>query len=100
MSIGSVTVTPTPTAAPLTAAMTGFVQRKMRSVHAPADRRDAPRPARSRSSPARVEGLAAAAEIRSRAEAASRAGHDHDAHVVVRVDVVESLEPVVAHRAG
>jgi hypothetical protein len=35
MSIGSVIVTPTPTAGPLNAAMTGFVDSKMRSDTSP-----------------------------------------------------------------
>ena len=49
---------------------------------------------------ARVESATAGAEIRPGAEAAAGAGHDHRAHVVVRVDLVEQREPVVHHLRG
>ena len=42
-SIGSVIVTPTPTAGPLIAAITGFVDSKMRSDDAPPPSRGRPR---------------------------------------------------------
>ena len=48
MSIGRVMVTPTPTAGPLTAAMTGFFDSKMRSETRPPPSRWSSRPASSR----------------------------------------------------
>ncbi len=47
-----------------------------------------------------VEGLAAGGEICARAEAASRAGDDDHAHVVVGVGLIECLYELRAHRRG
>ena len=100
--MGSVMVTPTPTAGPLMAAITGFRDSKMRSVTRPAAvamRRD---PAVL----AVVEGLAAARQVGAGAEAAPRAGDDHGADRVVGVGLVERLEssriivPVKAFRCS
>ncbi len=92
-SIGSVIVTPTPTAAPLIAAITGFLHSKMRSVTRPPPSRCS----LAASSAAVVEGAAAAAEIGARAEGAPGARHDHDADLVVPVDLVEDLEQLAEH---
>ena len=48
----------------------------------------------------RVEGVAAAAEVGARAEAAALAGDDRDAHVVVGVDGGEGGQQLVHHRLG
>ncbi len=88
MSIGKVMVTPTPTAGPFTAAITGLVDRKMRN---------ATRPPSSRctsvvSQQLRVvERRATRAEIGAGAEASAATGHHDDAHIVVRIRAVERV---------
>ena len=90
MSIGSVIVTPTPTAGPLIAAMTGFVDCEDPQGHQPAPvaRRPPGGPAASPPPPwAKVS--PPPAEVGAGAEAATAAGDDDGAHVVVGVGVVE-----------
>ena len=96
-SIGSVIVAPTPTAGPLIAAITGFVDSKIRSVSSPPLSRLAPATlSRLRA----VERVAAAAQVRARAEAPAGAGDDDRAHVVVRVREIERRAQLCAHLRG
>ena len=67
MSIGSVIVTPTPTAAPLIAPMTGLVQSKMRRLTMPPPSRGTPGGGLDVAA-APGEGLTATAEIGAGAE--------------------------------
>ncbi len=94
MSIGSVIVMPTPTAGPLIAAITGFSESKMRSVNLPAG---VARHPPSCLPVAPVERVAAAAQVRSGAEAAALAGDDDRAHVVVGIGAVERLDQLASH---
>ncbi len=97
MSIGSVIVTPTPTAGPLIAAMTGFFDSKMRKrEHASAVADDRLRTRRVTAASVR-ERLAPTGEIGSRTEAPSASGDDHDAHVVVGIGPVERGDHLVHH---
>src|SRR5262249_41426001 len=100
MSIGNVIVTPTPTAGPFTAAITGFFDSKIRSDTSP----PASRGMRSGPSwappPAGSEGLAAPGQVGPGAEAASGTGDDHYAHAVVGVGAVEGVDDLAPHRSG
>ena len=97
MSIGSVIVTPTPTAGPLIAAITGFGSSKIRSDDAAAAVAVAPCVPRSACALALESNVSPPlAEVGAGAEAAARAGHDDHAHVVVGVGVVEGLDQLVA----
>src|SRR3954466_4478419 len=105
MSIGSVIVTPTPTAGPLIAPMTGFLQAKIRSETSPPPSRGTPesaitslpprlnvsppprRPPRG-GDPAAAPGAdrpPATRQVGPGAEPPTGAGDDHGAHVVVGV---------------
>ena len=102
-SIGSVIVAPTPTAGPLIAPITGLVEAKIAQRELPAvvarhvavGRRQQRGLGGAR---AVVEGLAAGGEIGAGAVAATGAGHDDRAHVVVGVGLVEGLDQLAAHR--
>ena len=90
MSYCSGRVMPTPTAAPLIAAMIGL-RTSQGSILA----------TRGRSCPfARRERVAAALQIRARAERAAGAGHDHRAHRVVAVAAHQVLVQLDAHLRG
>ena len=99
MSIGSVIVTPTPTAAPLIAAMTGLVQSKIRSDTRPPPSRVTPGTVGRLVAAAAGERVAAGRQVGAGAEAAPGAGDDDDPHVVVGVDPVERVDHLVHHRA-
>jgi hypothetical protein len=44
--------------------------------------------------------LAASLQIRTSAEGAAGAGHDHDLHRIVRVRAIECCDQLVAHATG
>ena len=98
MSIGSVMVTPTPTAAPLIAAITGFLSLKISSVSSPPPSRcfsACAAPSRLRSKVDGPRPRSAPAQKR-----APGAGDDDDADRVVGVGAVEGVDHLVAHDAG
>ncbi len=99
MSIGSVIVTPTPTAAPLIAPITGLVHSKIRSVTRPPPSRGTPTGVATSDPPlANVSpppDRSAPAQIR-----ASRPGHDHGPDIVVGVGEIERRDHLAHHRAG
>ena len=103
MSIGSVIVTPTPTAAPLIAAITGFVHSKIRSVSSPPPSRVTGTPSISASlllvTAATGERVAATGEVGAGAEPAPGTGDDHRTHVVVGVDRSNAVDHLAHHRA-
>ena len=96
MSIGSVIVTPTPTAGPLIAAMIGFFELEDAQRHAAAAvAMLVERAARA----AVVERAAAAAEVGAGAERAPGAGDDDRAHRVVGIGAVEGVDQLAAIRS-
>ena len=99
MSIGSVMVTPTPTAAPLIAPITGFVQSKMRNETMPPPSRGTP-DLRLDVAAASGEGVAAGGQVGTRTEPTTGTGDDDGPDVVVGIDPVERVDHLPHHRAG
>ena len=84
MSIGRVIVTPTPTAGPLIAAITGFFDSKIRSVTRPPPSRGTSSAPAGSPPPPRVN-VSPPPDSRRRRRTRARAGDDHRAHVVVGI---------------
>ena len=99
MSIGSVIVTPTPTAAPFTAAITGFFDSKIRRDTRPPPSRGIPSLAGRLAATAAAERLAPAGEIGTGAEAPTPAGDDDRPYRVVGVGAIERVDHLGHHRA-
>ena len=106
MSIGSVIVTPTPTAGPLIAPITGFVHRKMRSVSEAAlvaVVHLGPTAAGDGADPSAASVLNVSPPPPRSAPAQKprpATGDDDGAHVVVGVDPVEGVAQLALHRDG
>ena len=100
MSIGSVIVTPTPTAGPLIAAITGFRLSKIRSDTRPPPSRGTPVGPGLVAPATGGERLATARQVGAGAEAAAAPGDDDRPHLVVGVGAVEGIDQLAHHRAG
>ena len=98
MSIASVIVTPMPTAGPFTAAMTGFLLSKIRSVSSPPPSRLSPF---GRSARASALNVAPPAPRSAPAQnARPGAGHDDRANRIVGIGAIERVDHLGHHRAG
>lgn len=100
MSIGSVIVTPTPTAAPLIAPMTGLSDLAILSATVPPPSRGTPSTSSAGSRCANRERAPAPAEIGPGAEDPARAGDHHHPHLVVGVGQLECVNQLFPHRKG
>ena len=90
---------PTPTAAPLIAAMLRLAAIVDR-LDEPAARRPRPRALKHRRALADIERIRAAGDIRTGTEPAPRAGNDDHADVVVGVGLLERVLDLRSHQRG
>ena len=87
-------VTPTPTAGPFTAAITGLIDRKMRNATNPPSSRCTSLVLQQLRM---VEGRTAGPQVGAGAEAAAAPGHDHRTDVVVGVGTIERVDQLLVH---
>ena len=102
MSIGSVSVMPTPTAGPLIAAIEGLRQLKIASTKPLPERALSRPPVANTPAPSSADvskARGAGGDVRAAQNRAARAGHDDGANVVVGVGAKRVLE-LRAHGAG